>query len=371
MKVGIDSRLVYYRPGGIAEYARHLLAALATLDPASTYCAIHHARWRETAGAATIAQPRRINTLTPSHHRLERWALSAELARHGLDIFHTPEGIPPARGGRRTVLTIHDLHYLHYPQFMTAASRRYYNTQIAWAVQRADHILVSSESTRRDLSALLDVPEDKMTLHALGVDAAFQPLPAAALDAVRARYGLPQTYLLFVGTFEPRKNIPGLLEALARLHADRADVPPLVLAGRRGWLYDDIFARAEALRIDEHLIWLENVPWHDLPALYNGAALLALPSHYEGFGLTALEAMACGTPPVVADRSSLPEVVGEAGLLVDPDDPASIADALARLLDDSALHARLRAAGLARARTYTWRATAETVLAVYRRVLAD
>jgi len=368
MKVGWDARLNYYRPGGIAEYTRHVLRALAALDAASTFCPIQHVRDRESLASA--ANLRRINTLTPSHHRWERRTLPLELAAHRLDIYHTPDAIPVNGGARRCVITIHDLHFLHFPEFMTAASRRHYNDQIAWAVRRADAILVSSESTRRDLIALLGVPAAKITVHLLGVDhTRFRPLAADEIRAARARLGLPDTYLLFVGTFEPRKNIPGLLRAYARLRARLPDAPPLVLAGRRGWLDDAIYRTADDLQLGEAVIWVENPGAADLPALYGGAAALALLSHYEGFGLTALEAMACGTPPVAADRSSIPEVVGDAGLLVDPDDPDAAADALARLLTDSALRADLSARGLARAADFTWQRTAEIVLHTYRAVL--
>lgn len=367
MRIGIDARLLYYSPGGSAEYTRQVVEALAALDQATDYRVIQHLRDRRALAAGPNF--RRINTLTPSHHRLERWMLSLELARHRLDLLHSPDTIPPRRAGWRQVITIHDLHYLLYPQFMTASSRRHYAGQIEWAVRTANHILVSSESTRNDLIGLLSVPADKITVHMLGVNRAFRPLPTEAIAPVRERLGLPESYLLFVGTFEPRKNIPGLLAAYRLLRDDAPDTPPLVLVGRRGWLYDDIFARVEALKLADHLVWLENAAWEDLPAIYNGAAVLVLPSYYEGFGLTALEAMACGTPPVVSDRSSLPEVVGDAGLLVDPDDPARLAGAIRQILDDTDLRARLCAAGLARAATFTWRKTAETALRVYGQVL--
>ncbi len=369
MRIGIDARLNYYRPGGIAEYTRHVIEELAALDDTTDYAVIHHHRDRHTLAPGPNFT--RINTYTPSHHRLERWSLSVELARHRLDLLHSPDVIPPQRGARRQVITVHDLHFLHYPQFMTADSRRYYNDQIARAVRAADHILVDSQATRADLAHLLDVPLEKMTVHLLGVNRAFIPLPADEVHQHKVRLGLPESYLLFVGTFEPRKNIPGLFKAYRLLCQTIPDVPPLVMVGRRGWLYDEIFASAEALHLTDRLIWLEDPPWDEMPAIYNGATVLALPSHYEGFGLTALEAMACGTPTVVSDRGSLPEVVGDTGLLVDPDDPEDIAAALRQMLTDSELYAQSRAAGLARAAAFTWRKTAETVLAVYRRVLAS
>jgi glycosyltransferase involved in cell wall biosynthesis len=368
MRLGIDARLVHYRPGGISEYTRHVIHELAALDETTGYFVIHHARARETLVPGRNF--RRINAYTPSHHRFERWSLSAELLPYRLDLLHSPDVIPPQRGARRHVITVHDLHFLHYPQFMTADSRRFYNDQIGRAVQMADHILVDSNATRDDLGNLLNVPGDKITVHMLGVNAAFRPLPEDLVTDCRARLGLPTTYILFVGTFEPRKNIPGLLAAYHLLRQTAPDAPPLVLVGRRGWLYDDIYTQAEALKLVDHLIWLENAAWDDLPAIYSGARLLALPSHYEGFGLTPLEAMACGTPSVTSNRGSLPEVVGETGLLVDPDNPAQIADAIQRLLQDDDLHTRLREAGLKRAGTFTWRRTAEIVLDTYRALLA-
>jgi glycosyltransferase involved in cell wall biosynthesis len=363
MRIGMDTRLNYYRPGGIVEYARHMLLELPALDRDSTYCAVQHFRDSHSFPSG------RINTYTPSHHRLERWSLSAELARHRLDILHFPDAIPIQHGARRQVITIHDLHFLHYPQFMTADSLRYYKGQIGWAIQHADHILVSSQATLADLMNLLHVPEEKVTVDMLGVNEAFTPLAPDVVASSRARLGLPDSYLLFVGTFEPRKNLPGLLDAYYILRAGLPDAPPLLLAGRRGWLYEDIFARVEALHLSDHVIWLENAPQADLPAIYNGATLLVLPSHYEGFGLTALEAMACGTPPVASNRSSIPEVVGDAGLLIDPDRPAELADALRRMITDPALRDHLRTAGLARAAQFTWRKTAEVVLQVYRILL--
>lgn len=365
MKAAIDARLKYYRPGGIAEYVRHLVCALAELDTDNRYAVVHHMRDRETLAPAPNFY--RVSTVTPSHHRWERWLLAAELLPRRFDLYHTGEGILPQRVARHHIITVHDVHYLHYPQHMTAASRRYYNEQITRSVRQADCIMVPSQATKADLITLLDVPAEKITFHPLGVHEMFRPVEAESVADVRARYNLPAVYLLFVGTFEPRKNLPGLFAAYALMRESMSDAPPLVLVGRRGWLMDDIDAAAERYGLRESLRWIENAPRADLPALYSGARLLAVPSHYEGFGLTALEAMACGTPPVASDRGSLPEVVDDAGLKVDPDDPAELADALRTLLTDDTLHADLRARGLARARTYTWQRTASIVLEVYRR----
>ena len=214
MRIAIDARLNHYRPGGSAEYTRHLIQELAELDQTDRYFVLHHFTGQETFTPA--ANFKRVNVYTPCHHRLERWSLSAEVARLRLDVLHSPDTIPPAYGGRRRMITIHDLHYLHYPQFMTAESRHYYKDQIAWAVQSADHILVSSHSTQKDLTELLNVPAEKMTLHVLGVNDRFHPLPPdASLTISDEQYAHPQnnknsnTILLYC-EFSPSKAESGL-----------------------------------------------------------------------------------------------------------------------------------------------------------------
>jgi glycosyltransferase involved in cell wall biosynthesis len=360
--IGIDARLTYYRTGGISTYIVRLVEALERLDFEHSYTVFHSRK----AGESLVKRFRRADLWTPCHHRLERLALSVELARFRLDVLHSPDFIPPRRGARRHVITVHDLNFFYYPQYLTAESRRYYNGQIGAAVQQADHILADSEATKRDLIAMLNVPADKITVHMLGVDECFQPQPPAEIARVRAALALPPDYLLYVGTFEPRKNIAGLIEAFEQLPAD---APPLVLAGNRGWLFDDTMQQIERLNLGARVLWRENIPQADMPALYSGAALLITPSFYEGFGLPALEAMACGTIPVVSDRGSLPEVVGDVGLQANPDDPADIARAMQRALSDEMWRTQQRAQGLRRAAAFQWENTARVVLSVYTTLL--
>jgi glycosyltransferase involved in cell wall biosynthesis len=367
MRIGIDLRLHAYAPGGISRYARRLAPALANLlDPG----ALTLVRHRRDVAPPCVPDARIYRAWTPPHHALERWTLGAELAPLRLDLFHSTDFIPPAWGARRRVITVHDLNFLYYPEHLTAEARRYYNDQIMWAVDRADAILADSHATRRDLEAQLGVPPERITVTHLAADAIFRPLPEAQVRPVLARYGLAPGYLLFVGTWEPRKNLVGLVEALARLHA-RGEKRTLVFVGRPGWLYDRVFARIEALHLQAWVGFIEEVPVADLVGLYNGALLLAMPSFYEGFGLPALEAMQCGTPTVVADRASLPEVVGKAGLLIDPEEPDTLAEACWRIAHDEALRRRLTAAGRRRARTFTWTRTARKTLDVYNAMLND
>jgi glycosyltransferase involved in cell wall biosynthesis len=376
MKIGIDLRLHAYAPGGISRYARRLCRALVELtahpppeapheQAAEQWTLIsHHKELHPLALPGT--QARRV--WTPPHHRLERWLLGLELWPMGLDLLHSTDFIPPAWGARHTVITVHDLNFLHYPDYLTADARRYYNNQIEWAVRRADAILADSNATRQDLLSLLGVAPERVTVAHLAADERFRVLPREDVEKALTQRGLMPGYLLFVGVWEPRKNLPGLLEALALLRS-RGHALPLVIAGRPGWLYDEIHEKIRSLDLGAWVRFVESPTVDDLVILYNGALLLAAPSFYEGFGLPALEAMQCGTPVVVADRASLPEVVGDAGLLVDPDEVTTIADACARIADDPELRRRLSAAGIQQAATFSWEATAAQTLAVYRMVL--
>jgi len=365
--IGIDARIVHYTRGGISNYVLRLLGSLSALDADADFCVLHSRKDHIPPTPGPNFRP--VACWTPSHHRLERWALGVEAMRLRLDLLHSPDFIPPAFGYRRSVITVHDLNFLHYPQFLTAQSRRYYNQQIEWAVSRADHILADSHATKSDLVSLLNAPPEKITTVHLAADPSFRPLPEAEVRQVAARYGLEPGYLLCVGTLEPRKNIPGLLAAYRSLLDAQVTDAPLALVGGKGWLYDEIFERVEELHLAGQVHFLCNVPDADLVGLYNGASVLATVSFYEGFGLPALEAMACGAPVVVADRASLPEVVGEAGLLADPDDPGDIVRALTRVLTDEPLRAQMRERGLAQAARFTWEKTARETLDVYRMVL--
>lgn len=367
MRVGIDSRLAYYRMGGITQYTLHLIQALAELPGQE-----HYVIFRSRKDSRNFLPPDRgrfssASLWTPSHHRIERWALAIELIAHRLDVLHSPDFIPPAAGAKRRIITVHDLTFLHYPEFLTPDSRRYYADQIRWAVTEADHISVDSEATRQDLVELLNVAAEKITTIYLAAN----PAHTAMYDAVEIQktldeYRLPGGFILSVGTLEPRKNIPTLLHAYHRWRHERKDELPLVLVGGRGWLYDEIFATIQRLGLSDSVFFLEGVSDIKLAHLYRAAGVLAMPSYYEGFGLPALEAMHAGCPVIASDRGSLIEVVGQAALRIEPDDIDGWVDAIDRVLTDTSLSQQLAIEGYRQAANFTWAKTAQATLALYR-----
>ncbi len=348
--IGLDARLTHYRIGGISRYITALVSAFETLPLAHNLTLLQS---RKSKDRLSRKFPNR-KTWTPPHHPLERAALSVELWRQRFDLLHSPDFIAPMRGARRHVITVHDLSFIHYPEYLTAASRHYYNGKIEASIQRADHILAVSEATKRDLMDILDVPAAKITVQLNGVSERFSPLPREESTPALRKFDLPEDFFLFVGTLEPRKNLVGLARAYRDLLLDLPDAPPIVIVGRPGWHFEQLMADLRAVKIDDRLIIKSNVPDADLPALYNRAIALLAPSFYEGFGLTALEGMACGALPIVSCASSFPEIVGAVGCLVDPHDIATIAAAMKRALLDSEWRAQQSRAARRRAAGFRW-----------------
>ena len=264
---------------------------------------------------------------------------------------------------------MHDLSFLHYPQTLTADSLRYYKGQIGASIARADHILSVSQATKRDLSAMLAVPADKISVQHHGVDDSFKPLPRETSAPIIDELALPREYILAVGTMEPRKNLAGLARAYRDLKQELPDAPKLVFAGRPGWRFPQLMAELRAVGVNDDMIIRHDIADEQLPALYNHALALVTPSFYEGFGLPALEAMACGTAPIVSDVASLPEIVGDVGLLIDPHDTGTITEALKTALTDTGWRQAQAAAGLKRAAKFRWLDTARGIFDRYEALL--
>jgi glycosyltransferase involved in cell wall biosynthesis len=368
MHVAIDARLAHYTAGGIAHHTLNLARGLAEIAPSDRFTLLRSVRQR--GGLPRGRNLRSAPILTPPHHRFEQLVLPFEIARVRPDLLHCPDFIPPFRRRCPVVITVHDVAFLRFPETLTEESRRYYG-QVRRAVQSAERTIVVSEATARDLATLLDVGTERVRVVHNGLDPAFRrPADPAATVRVRARWALDRPYLMFLGTLEPRKDVPTLLKAFAAVRARHAGLL-LALVGRRGWLYEPIFAEIEALGLAEAVRTIEDAADADLPPLFDGATAFAYPSLYEGFGLPALEALARGVPTVVADTSSLPEVVGDAALLHPSGDHEALAAALLRLLSDEALRADLRTRGPVRAAGFTWERAACETLAVYREAIAE
>lgn len=368
--IGVNAHLLSlaesYRSAGINWYIHNLLNHLPAADPSLTYTVFTSER-RYTGAPGTKLQYSHLPTHRPPvriiwEQAIQPWAMR----RVGVDLIHGPAFIGPQASGGPFVVTVHDLSFLLYPQNLRALNRIYLRQFTRLSVRRARRVIAVSESTKRDLIRYYDLSPDKIDVVHNGVDASFQPLAADQVAAFRLEQNLPDRFILFVGTLEPRKNVVGIIEGYAQLPRSR---PPLMLVGGRGWLYDEIFARVEALGLTDEVHFVGYVPAEELPLWYNAAALFVYPSLYEGFGLPPLEAMACGTPVITSTSSSLPEVVGQAGLMVDPTDTEALAAAMAQVLTDEGLRDGLRAAGLAQARGFSWQKTALQTVVSYRQAV--
>jgi glycosyltransferase involved in cell wall biosynthesis len=368
MRIGIDARLTYYTRDGISQYTLRLVQGLAALEQKEDFVIL-----RDRRDLVTISDNhslKRANLWTPSHHRFEQWGLRFELPSLGLDLLHSPDFIPPFHRNFKSVITIHDLAFVLYPHFLTQDSARYYG-QIDQAVTRTDHIIAISESTKQDTIRLLGVPESKISVIYEAANPAYRPMDRELARAFANRtYGLEE-YLLFVSTIGPRKNLPTLLHAFRDLRDQYKVDTALAVVGQEGWLSQEAFDLVDELDLKEAVRFLGHVPLKDLVHLYNGAKALVHPSFYEGFGLPPLEAMVCGIPVVCSNVSALPEVVGDAALLVSPQEVQEWTVAMWRVLRDNELRDEMREKGLKRSKCFSVEKTARQTLEVYRRVIFE
>jgi len=367
MRFGIDARLTYHQRAGIGRYTLFLLDELAKADQENRYTIFQHRKDREPLVDAPNFQ--RKTLYTPVHSRLEQPLLTAELLFHNLDLIHCTDFIPPLYSNLPSIITVHDLAFLRWPHFLTKDHATYYS-QIDRGVRHARHVIVPSHSTKNDVIGQLGVPESKISVIYEAAASLYRPLPLAETQAaVSRRFSIPTNYILFVSTIEPRKNIGGLLQAFHHLRTkyNLLDTA-LVLAGKQGWLYEKVYETVDELGLQDSTFFVGRVSDEDLHQLYVGARCHVHPAFYEGFGLPPLEAMACGTPTVVSNTSSLPEVVGDAALMFDPTNWEEMAVAIRRLLVDDDLHAEMREKGLQRSAVFTWSRAAAETLQVYEAV---
>jgi alpha-1,3-rhamnosyl/mannosyltransferase len=296
----------------------------------------------------------------------QQWAVPQQLREQEVDLYHSPYYLMPYLPGVPSLVTIHDLIPVRYPHYIAQTQRIIFGITVRLAARVAQRVISVSQATAHDLADLLGLSVEKTVTIAEAAAPAFQPASPFEVEEIRARFDLPERYVLYLGSNKPHKNLARLVEAWARVQPQSM---PLVIAGVWDERYPEPRRRAEELELDEEVLFLGPLAEPYLPALYTGATAFVFPSEYEGFGLPVLEAMACGTPVACSDVSSLPEVAGDAALKLDPVDVDSIAGAIQRLLSDPDLRADLRERGLRQAASFTWERTAHETLALYRQMV--
>jgi len=372
VRIGIDLSPAVYKRAGIGRYAHELALALRQSAPQNDYVAIYN---RLTSDAEP---PEPLNQLPSAviPWRDKSWrarVLVAQYVRQSqdrlfpdMDIFHGTDHLLPYLKQTPTVLTVHDLTYL-LTDTHTTLNSLFLKLAMPRFLAEAKAIITPSESTKLDLLRHYHVPSDKVNVIPEGVDPRFFIRDPGAVERVRRKYHLPASYLLTVGTIEPRKNHSRLLEARLKLSKLGVDIP-LVIAGKAGWRSATVVEEMSQLEQQYLVQYLGFVDDRDLPALYQAATTFIYPSLYEGFGLPVLEAMASGTPVVTSSTSSLPEVAGEAAILINPHEPKQMAHAIQRLLAEPELRNELQHKGILRARSFAWDKTATETINVYSRV---
>lgn len=374
--IGLNAHLLSlrqsYRGAGISWYMVNLLKNLARVSPDFfEYSAFLSDRaFQEPALRLHLSQ-------WPTHRPVVRilWEQVVQpwvLQRVGVDLLHALAFVAPLAAPCPFVITVYDLSFLRYPEAFRPFNRWYLSRFTAHSVRRARAIITISESTRQDVIKLLGAPPERVHTIYCGVSREYRPLPEVEVAAFKTARQLPDTFILFLGTLEPRKNLEGLIRAYARWRQQEPGAPPLFLAGGKGWYYTTIFQLVETLNLTGHVYFPGYVPQKELPLWYNAATLFTYPSHFEGFGLPVLEAMACGTPVITSTASSLPEVAGTDGAacLVDPADTEALANTMAELMSQPDRRTSMSVSGQQRAAEFRWEKTARETVAVYRKVLA-
>ncbi len=354
-----------YRGAGISWYILHLLKNLGQVDPELRYTVFLHDRTfqESTLKLDYSSWP----TQRPMIRILwEQLVQPMALRRAKVDLLHAMAFVAPIVMPCPFVVTVYDLSFLRFPYAFRPFNRWYLSHLTAYSVKRAKTVIAISKSTGQDIINLLGKPVEQVQTIYCGVDSEFCPLPMAQVTAFKARHRLPDRFILFLGTLEPRKNIDGLICAYAAWRKYDQTAPPLVIAGGKGWYYQQIFQLVESLQLTGQIYFPGYVPQKELPLWYNAATLFVYPSHFEGFGLPVLESMACGTPIITSNNSSLPEVAGSAGLLIDSTDSLALTEAMVQVMSQPDLRASMREQGLVQAAKFRWDKTAHETVAVYK-----
>ncbi|NPV88361.1 glycosyltransferase family 4 protein [Coprothermobacteraceae bacterium] len=368
MTIGLDLFIHGIREGtlaGIASYTKTLIEGLLQWGSDHEYVVYANSRARLEPSILQLGTIKRVWAPSRGSAWWEQLYFATPGSTRGLDLIHNPHSAPLKRCRVKQVVTVHDVIPLIEPEAFTKRNRVYWS--FVWSsLHRVDAVITVSEWSKRDIVTRLRVDPDRVNVVYPALR--FSPTGAETASGVAStltKYRIRKPYILYVGTLEPRKNVPTLLKAFKRLLEVLTDDLQLVIVGKTGWLFQDVFRTTEELGLQEKVVFTGFVPTSELPALYSSASVFVFPSLYEGFGLPPLEAMAFGVPVVVSNRASLPEVVGDAGILVDPTDPEEIAFQIKRVLEDSQLREVLGRKGLERAARFSVERLAKETLKVY------
>jgi len=378
MRIGIDVRRIVFQQmiGGIAVYAYNLITHLSKIDKENEYILLHSfIRPRNDRFIRNLETTNFKNrVLRIKSQFLENWlwrklSLPIELMIGKVDLFHqTYYYLPPQLSGK-SISTIHDLGVKQDPSLLPDKWVSRHEQIISATLKRADFIITISQYTKSCIMEILKFPEEKIGVTYLGVDKEYYPINNRnILDNIRKKYNLNKKYILFVGNLDARKNIVRLIEAFYQLKNNIKGEYNLVIVGRKWGIYENIFKKVEELKLEKDVIFMSEITKEDLPPLYSGAEVFILPSLIEGFGIPLIEAMACGTPVITSKTTSMPEVVKDAGILVNPLSVEEIAQAIAQVLTNSSLRAELVKKGLQRAKFFSWDKTARQTLDIYKMV---
>ena len=361
MRVGIDGTILTRKLTGIGVYTLRLTEELAKLSNTDVILFSHREPLVQPAGVETII------SRAPQAHLFLQLKLPRLLKKHAIDLLHGPNFYLPLTGKTPKVMTVHDLSGVLHPE-MHSAKHRLSQMMFPPSLSRARRIIADSSATASELIGEYPDCENKIDVVHLGVSREMRPASEARKTELREEYALPEEFILFVGTLEPRKNLSGLIRAFARI---AADIPQkLVIAGGEGWKFSDIYSLASELGIADSLVFTGYIEDDELSALYSLADVFCYPSLYEGFGLPVLEAMACGTPVVTSNISSMPEVAGDSALLMNPESPVEIAKGILRIIGDDSYRKDLIRRGFVRAEEFTWEETARKTREVYLKALS-
>ena len=370
MNIGIDVSPAINQKAGIARYTYQLVSSLLELDKSNDYVLYAFSSKPEQdvfkSERAQFRPHKWQPQLLKTYFLLLRLLnLSADSFTKEADIVHSTDFVLPVSKNKPSIITIHDLAFRRFPSFYTFKNRTYMNSMAKFSAKRADKIITYSDSTKKDVIKFLSIDEKKISVIPLGVEDKFKPASEEEIKKIKADLGLPDNYIITLGTLQPRKNLEALIDAFARLKKDKAIPHKLVIVGEKGWNNEKLLTKLAGLDIAEDIVLTGFIEDNQLPSLYSGATALVYPSLYEGFGLPVLEAMACGVPVACSNTSSLPEIAGEAALLFDPTDVDQIYSSIQKLLLDEKLRKTLGEAGIKRARQFTWEKTAKQTLSLY------